>query len=195
MDPRIEIAEVVSFRLKLPLAELERLCSERGGEVPLSLAKERSELVLEANRGDSSLRFRKSGQDVVLTEIAICNDEGGLFFQRVLGPLLVRFHGDCELRLVWNVAERNTHGDFAAVTVRGGQTNYPGLSTPAQALRSALTSGHAGGHPGAQQAAADPQVHPPDPVDLKLEREIDDLLAKGRELFAEYQRLKAGRRG
>lgn len=194
MHTRIEIAEVVSFRLKLPQAELERLCSEREGEVPLSLARDRAELVLEATRGDSSLRFRKSDQDAVLTEIAICNDEGGLFFQRVLGPLLVRFQGDCELRLVWNVAERNTHGDFAAVTVRQGQTNYPGLSTPAQALRSALAAGHSG-HPGAQQAAADPHLRPPDPVDLKLEREIDDLLARGRELFAEYQRLKAGRRG
>jgi len=189
MDPRIEIAEVVSFRLKLPLAELERLCSERGAEVPLSLARGRGELVLEATRGDSSLRFRKSGQDAVLTEIAICNDEGGLFFQRVLGPLLVRFRGDCELRLVWNVAERNTHGHFAAVTVRQGQTNYPGLSPPAQALRSTLTAAHSSG----QQAAVNPQESLPDPVDTKLEREVDDLLSKGRAWFAEYQRLKTAR--
>jgi hypothetical protein len=194
MDPRIEIAEVVSFRLKLPQAELERLCSERGGEVPLSLARDRMELVLEATRGDSSLRFRKSGQDAVLAEIAICNDEGGLFFQRVLGPLLVRFRGDCELRLVWNVAERNTHGHFAAVTVRQGQTNYPGLSTPAQALRSTLTAGPAA-HPGGEQAGAEAQAGSPDPVDEKLEREIDELLSKGRALFAEYQRLKTERRG
>ncbi len=191
MDPRIEIAEVVSFRLKLPLAELERVPRETAPELQLSLSREGAEWLLESRDGDSALRFRPAGQDAVLTEIAICNDDGGAFFQRVLGPLLVRFQGDCELRLVWNIAARNTHGDFAAVTVRRGQTNYPGLSHPAQALRNALVAGppSLGEGPSAEpeRAAAPPPDPNPD------EQEIERLLNKGRELFAEYQRARAAR--
>ncbi len=202
MGPRIEIAEVVSFRLKLPLTEVERLPAVLARELQLTLERERGELLVSTREGDSSLRFRPVGHDAVLTEIAICNDENGQFFQRVLGPLMVRFEGDCELRLVWNAAERNTHGDFGAVTIRRGQTNHPGLSRPAQALRNALVQHSVG--PGAQAAAGSgggedgrspgPSAEvppPPTPEQLKEEAEIERLLIQGRELFAQYQRLKA----
>jgi len=206
MDARIEIAEIVSFRLKLPLTEVERLPVILASELELTLGRERGELLLSTPEGDRSLRFRPVGHEAVLTEIAICNDEGGCFFQRVLGPLMVRFEGDCELRLVWNVADRNTHGDFGAVTIRRGQTNHPGLSRPAQALRNALVQHRVGA--GGQSASADgggagggsdgqaPErtsevPPPPTPEQLKEEADIERLLNQGRELFAEYQRLKA----
>ena len=190
MTARIEIAEVVSFRLKLPLAELERLPREVASELPLQLGRDRSEWLLEY--GDCALRFRPINGEAVLTEIAICNDDHGLFFQRVLGPLLVRFEGDCELRLVWNAPDRNTHGDFAAVTVRNGQTNYPGLSAPAQALRSALVSGSV---PGAKAAPKNELAVVEEPIDEATLKEVDALLQKAREQFAEYQRRKSNAGG
>jgi hypothetical protein len=207
MVPRIEIAEVVSFRLKLPLTEVERLPVMLAKELDLTLEREHGEVCVTAKDGDSSLRFRPVGHDAVLTEIAICNDEGGGFFQRVLGPLMVRFEGDCELRLVWNTPDRNTHGDFGAVTIRRGQTNYPGLSRPAQALRNALVQSSAGNSPFTSEAPAPSQPsqaigasggqaaegagdHPQAPENAIDEGEIERLLTRGREQFAEYQRLK-----
>src|SRR5690242_16079305 len=103
MSPRIEIAEVLSFRLKVPRRELEALPDTVAGGLNLTVAVEKSELVVSAVDAESYLRFRAIGAEAMLTEIALSKDERGAFFQRVLGPLMVRFLGDLHLKLTWNV--------------------------------------------------------------------------------------------
>lgn len=180
--PRIDNADILSFKLKLPRTELEALPQAAAAAgIRLAIAAEDSDLVLSVVEGDSSLRFRNIGTDVVLTEIQIQNDTRGVFFQRVLGPLMVRFAGDLHCRLVWNTAERNSHGNHAEVKIARGSTTYPGLTSSPFASPAMGTEGVAGAAP--ENEAEDA---PPTPEEL----EVKSLLDKAQKHWAEYQKLK-----
>lgn len=193
MVSRIEIAEVVSFRLKVPAGALDRLVEELRRELPLEVIPQGDEKLLSRIEGDSFLRFRPVDRSLVLTEIAVCNDERGLFFQRVLGALMVEHHGDLEVRLAWNNPERNTHGEYAEVSIHRGGTTYPGLQPTSRALRNTLVaaspedlSSHPWGEPPSAMAAEPAEPSPE-------EQEIEQLLARGKAEWDEYQRLKGAR--
>lgn len=179
MTPRIENAEIVSFRLKVPKAELEALPQAAAvAGIKLALSAEEKDLILSVVEGDSSLRFRSIGADVVLTEVELKNDARGLFFHKVLGTLMVRFGGDLHARLTWNTAERNSHGNFAEVKIARGSTTYPGLgASPFASL---------GSEGGVEGAPEDEGPHEPTPEEL----EVKKLLEKAQGHWAEYQKLK-----
>lgn len=190
MPARIEIAEVVSFQLKVPRGALDRLSGELEPDLAVKLRPLGEELLLHLDEGDSYLRFRPVDRDAVLTEIAICNDDQGRFFHRVLGALMTEFEGDLEVRLVWNDSDRNVHGDHCEIHIRRGRSSEPTLSRPAAALRNALLVST--GQPGLE----DPFSLEPKPLAAlepstpDEEQEIEALLARGRNQWAEYQRLK-----
>lgn len=190
MAPRIETAEFVSFRLKVPRLELERLPNGAlGEELGLQLVNEDGELTITTTESDSFLRFRPIGAEAMLTEIYVAQDVRGDFLLRVLGQLMVRFAGDMQARVIWNVPERNANGDHAEVKVTRGMSDYPGLGhvpltepearagagAPSAALRNTL---RAGGEPELGDVAT------PD------EREVHDLLEKAKSHYEEYLRLK-----
>src|ERR687887_322252 len=128
MAPRIENAEIVSFRLKVPRLELERLPNGAlGEEQGLQLLNEDGEVTISSSESDSFLRFRPIGAEAMLTEIFLSRDPRGDFLLRVLGPLMVRFTGDLLARVIWNVPERNLNGDHSEVKITRGMTDYPGL--------------------------------------------------------------------
>lgn len=189
MRPRIEIAEVVSFRLTLPHATLEQTVADLSSELPISLDQEGTDLVLTLTGGDCSLRFAPMDGEVALTEVLICNDEGGAFFSRVLARLVAEHEGDLEVRLVWNAAARNTHGTHATVAFRRGRPAAPSpTASPGNVLRdAAVAGGEPSGElfPAPQQAAADQRA--------VEEEEIRRILERARAEWAEYQRLKAAR--
>lgn len=195
MPARIEIAEFLSFHLRVPKDALERIVVDLRDELPLSLRPEDTELVLEHEGGDSFLRFRTSGEAANLSEACLCNDDQGLFYQRVLGGLMTRYAGDLHVRLVWNDSDRNTHGAFTEVRVRGGKSTDPGMSQVANALRNTLVAAST-----EMANGQDPFSHEPAEVPFDAEaarkreeeaREVEALLEKGRAAWAEYQRLKA----
>ncbi|HYV48608.1 MAG TPA: hypothetical protein VFA20_27300 [Myxococcaceae bacterium] len=191
MRPRIEIAEVVSFRLTVPYSALEQAASDELGELPLSLEQDGADVMLKpADGGDCSLRFAPVGEELVLTEVLICNDEAGAFFSRVLARLLTDHAGDLEAKLVWSQASRNTHGSHAPVVFRKGRAIPQPASAPSAAnvLRDAvLAGGDPQGELAGVQAASDQAAAPAD------EEEIRQLLARAKEHWAEYQRLKSAR--
>ena len=194
MAPRIEIAEVISYRLRLTPRAIERMVGELANELPLVLEEDERGLRLAPEEGGSFLRFRTRGEEAVLIEVSLCNDEQGLFFQRVLGPLMVRYQGDLQARLVWSAAERNTHGAYAHVSIRQGVTSYPGLSRAASALRNTLVAASAGtGEAGTTPFAAEAENAPPEEpsVDEELLAEVQRLLERGKAHWDEYQRLKS----
>jgi hypothetical protein len=202
MSARIEVAEVLSFRLKVPKAELERLA--QGASIPgIAVETEGSEWVVSVEEGDSILRFRTIGTEAVLTEVVLCNDEQGTFFTRVLGPLMVGHGGDLTARLTWNVAERNTEGDYSEVKIVRGRSTFPGLDSPIQTgVDSSSTAANV--IPGTSSAPAEnvmtaagpggtgsevPGVHE---AQLTPEqREVQAILERARGHWEEYQRLKA----
>ena len=192
MSPRVETAEILSFRLKVPLAELEGLPDQLGKELTLSVEADGPELVLTMDEADSYLRFRPIGPEAMLTEIFLCNDERALFFQRVLGALMVRYGGDLHVRLTWNTPERNSHGDFAEVKILRGSTTYPGLANALAALPPPLVGSQGGGDQpqgiGAAQAGGEPDLDPPL---TEHEKEISDLLERARVDWDAYQKLKS----
>ena len=169
-----------------------RVQVESGGEHPSRSGS------IAVTAGECLLRFRPQAARAVLTEVRIQSDEGGLFFQRVLGPLMVAHGGSLHARLAWDVPERNSHGDFAEVLIQKGQTTYPGLllmknvmAPHAAALADDGTSPFEGDAPTAEGAPEEPL---PESLvrELRAEQaEIDRLLEEGRRFFAEYQRLKA----
>jgi hypothetical protein len=184
MKPRIESVEVISFRLKVPLGELERLAeSERGRELGLTLEYDGTELVLACVATDCALRFRPIGTEAMLSEVSVVRDEAGFFFERVLIALAARFRGDLQLRVVWNDSERNTHGNWAEVKIVHGQ---PEGGSPVYAP-SSISSGAEGAE---QVESSEPDSEPPVAGD---EQEISELLAKARAHWDEYQRLKAAK--
>ncbi len=193
MPPRIEIAEVITFRLKLPRAELTDLPGRLGPELSLKVEAEGQRVTVSMEGGASYLRFRLAGVDAVLSEIAVSNDERGLFFHRVLGPLMVRHAGDLHVRLRWNTAERNSHGSHAEVRISRGFTTYPGLGPPPlpprQSLSPAQDAASEGGEGGAGPAPEDEEA-----PDISPEaQEIRKLVSKAKQQWDEYQRLKAKR--
>jgi hypothetical protein len=192
MAARIEVAEVLSFRLKVPRAELEQLPRSLGPELGVGLETEGSELVISMEPGDSYLRFRGIGPEAILTEVVVCNDDRGLFFQRVLGPLMVRYQGDLSIRLTWSAHEKNTEGEYAEVKITRGQTKYPGLAQPFLSLPPAVASGAGTNEQSAQNehhaAAEEESGH----VSAEL-LEVKKILERAKAQYAEYQRLKAQR--
>jgi hypothetical protein len=192
MSVRIEVAELLSFRLKVPREALQRLPGELADEVPLTLSVEDGELVLSDADADSFLRFRPIGKDAILTDAAILNDTRGRFFRAVLGALLVRFAGDLDARLVWSDEERNNNETWSQVRVERGATRFPGFAAAVSANRLATAAGAdtvfgasaQGSPPQAADEAASPEVE-----------EVARLLERAAEAWAEYQRLKAQRLG
>lgn len=189
MSPRIETAEVLSFRLKVPPGVLSRLPQELKDELALAVEQEEGEVVVSAQESDSYIRFRPIGSEAILTEVFLARDERGLFFQRVLGALMVRHGGDLHIRLTWNTPERNSHGDFAEVRITRGATTYPGLSSVLPALPSPMAAEARQGQ-GIATAEDEAELESLSPQ----EREIQELLARARAHWAEYQRLKAARK-
>jgi hypothetical protein len=196
MQPQIETAEVITFRLKLPRAELLELSTRLGPELALKIETEGQRVTVAMERGSSFLRFRLTGVDAVLSEISIAADERGLFFHRVLGPLMVRHAGDLHVRLRWNTAERNSHGDHAEVRINRGFTTYPGLGPPPLPPRSSLSSA-------TQDAAAGEGAESPAEASLEGEeveaphpeaQEIRRLVDKAKAYWEEYLRLKEKRK-
>lgn len=175
MAPRIESAEVISFHLEVPLNALERLPDEVGALVLKVESRPENRICITS--GKCQLSFLAVGSVGRLSEVTVLEDERGLFFQRVLGPLVVRHRGDLHVRLLWNVAERNSHGDFAEVRILQGITTYPGLST----LRNMLI-----GTKNLPMASADAALTPE-------EQEVDQLLEEARRHYEEYLRLKSAR--
>jgi hypothetical protein len=185
MKPRIETVEVLSYRLKVPLTELEQLSdTDLGRELGLTLEYDGNELVLAASQADCAVRFRPIGAEAMLCEIAIARDEGGAFFEGVLLPLAARHRGDLHLRVVWNDGDRNTHGNWAEVKISHG------MDESGRPLYAATLVGAAG-----------EQVEPPEseperpltPEETAEQHEVERLLAKGRALWDQYQRAKAGK--
>lgn len=200
MAVRIDSVEVVSFRLKAPRLELERLpLSELGQEIGVQLQQEDGELLIALAEGDSFLRFRPIGAEAMLTEIFIHQDLNGDFLLRVLGPLMIRFAGDLELRVIWNIPERNAQGDHAEVKITRGMTDYPGLghvpTTEAEARAEAGSSEAVSPRPGPAQRRPRNELRgggeelAPD-VESPEEREVKELLEKARAQFQEYLRLR-----
>jgi hypothetical protein len=215
VDPRIETAEILAFRLKVSPADLEKLPQELGAELHLSVEEDAGELIVSMAEAESYLRFRPIGREAMLTEIFLCNDDRGMFFQRVLGALMVRHRGDLHIRLTWNQSDRNSHGEFAEVRINRGATTYPGLSAPLNALpaprarsRAAKSGGSAPGEamegaaPGDVPEPTEPhdpasdatQTPTPTPGHTALEREVQEILARARRHWDEYQRLKAAKK-
>jgi hypothetical protein len=180
MAPRIDKAEVVSFRLEVPREALERLPDEVGA-LPI-LVEAQPGRRIQVSAASCRLAFVARDGLARLTEVELSNDERGLFFQRVLGPLVVQHQGDLHVKLVWNVAERNSHGDFAEVRIQRGVTTYPGLSH----LKNVVEG------KGAEEGAVEPVTLDPLETQPAVEEdEIDRLLEEGRKYFEEYQRLKS----
>lgn len=179
MSHRIDTAEILSFRLKVPPEALEQMVDQH---LHLALEEDDGEWVLAQTQGDCYLRFRPVGAEAMLTEVFLCNDEGGHFFQRVLGQLLVRFQGDLLARLYWNVPEQNISGDFAEVRVEGGKHAKSGMAAKNFIVPSAM--------------GASEQVSgnlPQESTRTAFDEEISSLLSRAREYWEEYQRLKRAR--
>ncbi len=204
MAPRIDSAEVVSFRLKVPRLELDRMCqSAVGQELALELVEDDGgQLHFGPAHGDSFARFRPTGAEALLTELSLQRDENGEFLLRVLGPLMVRFAGDLVLRLTWNVPERNRNAELTEVQIARGMTDYPGIghvptteeearAAAGAAAGSAQGQAEAGGSPRNELRAGGEELGEAMPSE-EVE-EIQRLLDKGRAQFEEYLRLKRQR--
>jgi hypothetical protein len=188
MGARIEVVEVLSFRLRVPRRALERMPGELETELDLRLvSSEDGSLLLGLDTEESYLRFRPTGDDAELIEIAIANDEGGAFFQAVLGALMVRFAGDLRVRLVFDPTFSEASDPWAEVHIEQGRTTYPGLATQAAAanLSQAATEGGSVG-PEEAEASDDAPLSPE-------EEELSRLLRKAQDSWQEYQRLKRER--
>jgi hypothetical protein len=188
MGARIEVVEVLSFRLRVPQRALERLPGELETELELRLvSSEDGSLLLAQDTEECYLRFRPTGDDAELIEIAIANDAGGTFFQAVLGALMVRFGGDLRVRLVFDPSGSEVGEPWAEVFIEKGRTTYPGLATQAAAanLSQAATEGGSVG-PDEAEAADEGPLSPE-------EEELARLLRKAQDSWQEYQRLKRER--
>ena len=183
MSPRIETAEILSFRLKVPAHELRRLPAALAGEVSLSVEEDGAETVVSVADSDSYLRFRPIGAEAILTEVFLCNDLGGVFFERVLAGMMVRFQGDLHARLTWSHPDRNRHGEYAEVRIEKGRAAGQGAPSPA-------ASASLGAQEDAASDEAEEEVEEAE-APTPLEAEVRESLARARAHWAEYQRLKA----
>jgi hypothetical protein len=193
MQARVEMAEVLSFRLKVPRSDLDRIPKLLGPELGIAIVQEDGDLLVSMEEADSFLRFKPIGSEAILTEVAICNDERALFFQKVLGALMVRYFGDLHVRLTWNEAARNADAEYAEVKIVRGATSFPGLAHPVRALPPAVSAGEAGGSGSAVPAGG--EMEEPEAVLPPELREIQELLAKAKGHWDEYHRLKAKKQG
>jgi hypothetical protein len=190
MGSRIETVEVLSYRLELPRLALERLSSELGKTLPVRLERdEDGTLVVEQEGQDSFLRFHVEGDAAELVEICIAQDVQGAFFQKVLGALMVRFHGDLRARLVLDPRESTADEPWVEVSIERGRTNWPGLATQSAAVRLA----HAATEGGSVGASGEGGEQPPEEPLTAEEEELSKLLAKADSEWQEYQRLKRQR--
>lgn len=198
MSLRIEVAELLSFRLKLPKRALQQAL-EHGPGSPLSLTREDGDLVLSDSEADSFLRFRAIGEEVVLTDAALLNDPNGRFF-RVLGALIIGHGGDLAAQLVWSDDSRNADDAWTQVRIERGETSHPALSVqrvqnrlrelpPAEGSARNELRVDAGAVEGLHAAA-----EAGDARDAEAE-ELARLLLQAEQAWAEYQRLKANREG
>lgn len=183
MSHRIETAEILSFRLRVPPDELRLLSSQLKGAMQLSLDTDDGEYVVAPQGGESFLRFRPFGAEAVLTEIHLSNDEQGVFFEEVLGALMVRYGGDLHVRLLWSTPGQDQPG-FDDVRISRGATSYPGLLRARGAGAPLSTDG---------TTAVDTSEPEAERPLTPFEKEISDLLTRARLHWAEYQRLKARR--
>ncbi len=181
MSNRIESAQVLSFRLKVPAAELPRLPAMLAPDLSLSVEEDGGDAVVSVADSDSYLRFRPIGPESVLTEIFICNDVGGLFFKRVLAALMVRFGGDLHARLLWSGTAAREHGELDEVHIDRGKATEPALAGAAAVL--------AAEDEAAVEAEAVAEADEPEPHSA-LDVEVQRSLTQARAHWAEYQRLK-----
>jgi hypothetical protein len=197
MAPRIESAEILSFRLSVPREALVRLAHDLRNEVPLTLIEDSRGIKLGLEDGECLLRFRARGDEAFLVEVAVSNDENGLFFNRAFGTLLAQHQGDLQAKVSWDGApERNTHGTHALVVVRNGVTQSGARAV--NALRNTLVAAGDGGSgedgnpfgPGQGNSNTPP---PPNREDEELLAEVQQLLARGKAQWDEYQKLKSGK--
>jgi hypothetical protein len=154
----------------------------------VSVESDGTELIVSMADSDSYLRFRPIGSEAILTEIFLCNDDRGLFFERVLGALMVRHAGDLHLRITWNTPERNSQGEFAEVRIIRGATAYPSLAAGREEHRAESPSpGGSGG------GSVTLEENIPEPPLSALEKEVQELLDRAQRHWDEYQRLKKKR--
>jgi hypothetical protein len=189
MGSRIEAVEVLSFRLELPRLALERLPSEVGSVLPVRLDREDDgTLLLEQEGQESFLRFHLEGDGAELVEIFIAQDLKGAFFHKVLGALMVRFHGDLRARLVFDPRDGTADEPWAEVSIERGRTSWPGLATQSAAVRLAHAAAE-GGSVGASGEGDSMEEQPLTPEEEELSR----LLSRAEMAWQEYQRLKRQR--
>lgn len=179
MSTRIEVVELLSFKLVVPRETLEQLPKELDTEVKLVVEREDGELVLAEHKGDSFLRFREIKDQVAMSGALICNDSEGRFFREVLCALLMRFGGDMDARIMWNDAALNTAGDYAELRMRAGKPQ-PMRKVAQNVLRAAVEGDMPQAVPGFNE---------------KELLEIEKLLERADREWAEYKRLKAERLG
>jgi hypothetical protein len=188
MGTRIEAVEVLSFRLELPKLVLERMPGEQRNTLSLRLDREEDGTVtLEHEGHESFLRFRLEGEGAELVEICILQDAQGLFFQQVLGSLMVRFLGDLRARLVFDPQESASDEPWAEVSIERGRTSWPGLATQSAAMRLAHAAAEGG-----SVSASDGDAAPDEPLTAE-EEELTRILARAETAWQEYQRLKRQR--
>jgi hypothetical protein len=186
MGSSIETVEVLSFRLELPKVALERLPSELGPALRVRVQRdEDGTLLLEQDGRESFLRFHLEGDAAELVEICILQDAQGAFFQKVLGALMVRFHGDLRARLVFDPRENSSAEPWVEVSVERGRTSWPGLASQSAAVRLSHAAAE-GGSVGASGEGGEPAEEPLSAEEEELSR----LLARADEAWQEYQRLK-----
>lgn len=190
MGAHIETVEVLSFRLELPKLALERLGPEVGSTVPVRVARDEDGTILVEQEGhDSYLRFHVEGDAAELVEISISQDAHGAFFQKVLGALMVRFHGDLRARLVFDPRENPSEEPWVEVSVERGRTTWPGLATQSAAVRLAHAASEGGSVGTSSEGGAPAAEEPLTPEEEELSR----LLARAEAAWQEYQRLKRQR--
>jgi hypothetical protein len=183
--PCIVQAEVFYCHLEVPVRSLERLTAEVSSP-SVQLESEHDQLSLATPDRRCSLKFRVGGARAQLTEVTLQEDDRGLFFQNVLGSLMVRFRGDLHVRLTWNTAQRNNQAPLVEVTIRRGETSYPGLGTGRNVVAPASLEGSLGSLTPEAEEVSSPSASPE-------EEAVERLLARGRAEWAEYQRLRAER--
>ena len=204
MGSRIEVVEVVSFRLEVPRLVLERLVNDLKPELPVRLERQNGRWVLSHVGQKSYLRFEPGVDSVELTDVVIHNDPAGVFFHAVLGSLMIRFHGDLEARVIFDPTDENVSESWTEVVIRRGNTSYPDLSTRAAAARLAPAAQHGGALTGSLDGRSDEGSGPPVPEETAAdpeppltaeEEELSRILNQAESSWSEYQRLKSEREG
>lgn len=178
MRPRLEVAELLSFRLRLPKEALDEVLAPPAGTF-LTLTREEEDVVLADSGADSFLRFRQVKGELVLTDVALLNDPRARFL-KVLAALLIRFEGDLEAQLMWSDAQRNSLEGWTHLRVLRGQTEHPALAVPR--LQNQLRQVPEAGGPEGPLFTEGPA---PDEA-----AEIARLLVRAEAAWSEYQRLK-----